>query len=258
MTLAEHVFRTPAHPGYTRQQGVWQVLGGCLFMFLILQFGAATASSMIGQTPAYLLAASAMIVAAVALERIFFGRGPIEALSALGFRKSSQRATVVAVFVAVVILTFFPVFSLVTDATITLRSDWWWILLGAIALNGIAEEVLFRGYVFGGLRRLGFGFGGAATISLVIFAAVHLILLFQNPVPVALLATLVAISAAFPAAYLFERGNNSIWAPVILHVAAHAFRFVEIDQAHYMTALVAWLAFQICAPFLVLVLIARR
>jgi membrane protease YdiL (CAAX protease family) len=163
----------------------------------------------------------------------------------------SRGAVLVSLIVGAVLLLFFPVFSLITEVPIRLKSDWLWILVGATALNGIAEETLFRGFVFGGLRRAGHPFRNAGTISLLIFAAVHLFLFIQGPFIVGVLGTLVAVVAAFPMAFLFERGNNTIWAPMMLHVTAHAIRLVDIPAAHFMLAVSAWSFLQIGMPFLV-------
>jgi membrane protease YdiL (CAAX protease family) len=120
-------------------------------------------------------------------------------------------------------------------------------------VNGIAEETLFRGFVFGHLRREGQGktFRQAAWISLPIFAAVHLVLFVQNPWMIGVLGTLIAVTAAFPLAWLFEQGGFSIWPTVILHVATHVVRFVEINETFYMTMVLAWLILQVGAPFLI-------
>jgi len=71
---------------------------------------------------------------------------------------------------------------------------------------------------------------------------------------VGLLGALVAVAAAFPMAYLFERSHNTIWAPVLLHVAAHTIRLVDIPDASYMTAVSVWLVLQLTIPFLVFAL----
>jgi membrane protease YdiL (CAAX protease family) len=147
-------------------------------------------------------------------------------------------------------LLFFPVLSLASGARLRLNEDWLLTLAGIILLNGLAEETLFRGYVFGNLRQ-GSSFLRAGFISLLLFAAAHLYLFFGNPFILGLAGTLVAISAAFPMAYLFERGNSTIWAPVILHVATHIIRLVAIPEAVYMPAVVAWLGMQIFLPLLV-------
>lgn len=86
---------------------------------------------------------------------------------------------------------------------------------------------------------------------MIIFAAVHLLLFIGNPFIVGLLGTLIAIASAFPMAYLFKRGNNTIWAPAILHVGTHMIRLVDIAETHYLTAVGIWLAMQIGMVFLV-------
>jgi len=68
---------------------------------------------------------------------------------------------------------------------------------------------------------------------------------------VGLLGTLIAVAAAFPMAYLFERGNNTIWAPVVLHVATHSIRLLDISEPQYLTAVAIWLLLQIGMVFLV-------
>jgi len=228
------------------------ILVGCALMFLVLQIGTTWLTGRFDMTWSALIATSTMLGLALLLEKLFFKRGRLPALRALGFRRPNPPALAVAGIIALIMLAFFPLFTLVTGIPVSLRSDWWWILIGAVALNGIAEETLFRGYVFGGLRRSGLSFGRAGGISLVIFAAVHLLLFIQNPFLIALLGTLVAIAAAFPMAYLFERGNNALWAPVMLHVAAHAIRLVDVPEPYYLTAVTAWLVLQLGAPFLVL------
>jgi hypothetical protein len=68
---------------------------------------------------------------------------------------------------------------------------------------------------------------------------------------VGILGTVIAIVAAFPMAYLFERGNNTIWAPVVLHVASHTFRLLDIPEPFYLTLASLWLVLQIGMLFLV-------
>ena len=188
---------------------------------------------------------------AVGCERVVFNLRLPQALRALGFGRPHARTLLVAGSIAASMLLFFPVFALTTAAPLRLKPDWLWILVGAIALNGVAEETLFRGYVFGGFRKVGLSFGRAGAIAMVIFASVHVLLVVQNPLIIAVLATLVALAAAFPMADLFERGGNTLWAPVLLHVAAHTIRLVDIPEPYYLPAVTSWLVLQIGLPFLV-------
>jgi membrane protease YdiL (CAAX protease family) len=228
------------------------LLIGCAMMFVILELGVAFLAPRLDQTWAALVVTAIMVFVALLFERQAFKHNAAQGLRAIGYGKPYPRAILVAVIIGLIMLAFFPIFSLATGAQITLKADWLWILVGAIALNGIGEETLFRGYVFGGLRReAGLSFRQAGLISMAIFAAVHLLLFIGNPFFVGFLGTLVAVSAAFPMAYLFERGNNTIWAPVVLHVATHMIRLVDISEPQYLTAVAIWLLLQIGMVFLV-------
>jgi membrane protease YdiL (CAAX protease family) len=230
---------------------VSRILVGCVVLFAVLQFGPAWLAVWFDPTVSVVLAAAAMLAIALVLGRALFGAGPAAMLASLGFRRPPARAVAVAGIVTLLMLAFFPIVTATTGATFTLKDDWWWILVGAVALNGIGEEALFRGYVFGGLRRAGFSFVRAGFVSLVVFVLVHLLLFAQNAFVIALLATMVAVTSAFPLAYLFEHGGNTIWAPAMLHVGTHAIRLVDVSDAHAQTALIAWIALQVGMPCLV-------
>jgi membrane protease YdiL (CAAX protease family) len=234
------------------RRAISAILIGCAMMFVILELGVAWLAALLDQTWAALIVTAIMVLVAILFERQAFKHSAAEGLRVIGFGRPNRRAVLVAAIIGLVMLAFFPIFSVITGAHITLKSNWLWILVGAIALNGVGEETLFRGYVFGGLRReAGMSFRQAGFISMIVFAAVHLLLFVGNPFFVGLLGTLIAVSAAFPMAYLFEHGNNTIWAPVVLHVATHAIRFVDISEPHYLTAVAVWLLLQIGMVFLV-------
>jgi membrane protease YdiL (CAAX protease family) len=233
------------------QQTTWLVLLGAVGMFLILQFGVTFLVSIMDLTWSALIGTAAMLVFVLAFERMVFARHLVEALRALGWGRANPRAVLVAVILSAAMLAFFPIVSLVLGAPIELRGDWLWILAGAIVLNGIGEETLFRGFIFGHLRRAGLSFVRAGFIALVIFTAIHLLLFLQNPFVIALAGTVIALVASFPLAYLFERAGFSIWPTVILHVATHTIRLVAIPEPYSMTVLVAWLVMQIGIPLLI-------
>jgi membrane protease YdiL (CAAX protease family) len=62
---------------------------------------------------------------------------------------------------------------------------WISLLPGLFAQAGIAEEVLFRGYLFGHIR-VGRTFWRAAAVSMLPFVTVHLVLFFSMPWSIAL------------------------------------------------------------------------
>ena len=98
---------------------------------------------------------------------------------------------------------------------------WISLLPGLFAQAGIAEEVLFRGYLFGHIRQ-GRTFWRAASLSMLPFVVVHLVLFFSMPWPIALASVVLAIVISFPLAYLYELGGNTIWAPALLHFVIQA------------------------------------
>lgn len=133
--------------------------------------------------------------------------------------------------------------------------NWLWKLSGIVAIHGVAEEALFRGFLFHHLRE-GRTFNRAAFLSLLAFAVAHVYLFTYMPAPLALFATLLSLASAFPFAYLFERGGNTIWAPVLLHVSIHAVSFFDISEPHVMTAGVVWMTFLML--MLVLIYVFRK
>ncbi len=118
--------------------------------------------------------------------------------------------------VCVLLLASVPVFARTTGSSVTILPDAIGLLPGLFAQAGIAEEVLFRGYLFGRLRR-GRSFWRAAFLSTIPFVGVHLLLFGTMPWPVALAALMVSVATSFPLARLFELGGFTIWAPAILH-----------------------------------------
>jgi membrane protease YdiL (CAAX protease family) len=237
-------------PGEVGRGYLWRIVVGSAVMYLVLQGGLTLLTLRIDQTLAVIVVAAAMMVVAFVIERLSFGRDIPHAFRALGLSRPRGRAMIVSLAITAAMAAFFPIYSLATGVPMELRPDWLWVLVGAIALNGIAEETLFRGFVFGHLRQAGQSFWRAGFTSLLIFALVHLYLFVTNPPLVATLALVVATVAAFPLAFLYERAGNTIWAGAVLHVGAHFFRLFEIPEAQYMTVAVTWLVVQIGVPFL--------
>ena len=236
---------------HSNRKDMGRILAGAALMYLVLQGGLTLLIPRLDLTWASLIVAAAMFALAFAIERVAFKRNPLMALAALGFGRPNPGALLAAGIIAAVMVAFFPLYSVATGTQFSLKSDWLWVLAGAIALNGLAEETLFRGFVFGHLRQAGHSFKRAGFVSLLIFGAVHLYLFTSNPPVVAILATLLAISAAFPFAFLYERARRTIWAGVILHVAAHAFRLVDIPETQTLTVASVWILLQFGAVFLV-------
>ncbi len=115
---------------------------------------------------------------------------------------------------------------------------------------GIAEETLFRGYVFNFLRRTR-TFWQAVTRSMILFGSMHLLLLLWLPLPVAIVAILLAILAAYPTAYLFEASNKTIWPSALLHTTALATNLFEIPENIAVSLNLMWIGVIVIGLFLV-------
>ena len=116
---------------------------------------------------------------------------------------------------------FIPLATWAMGAAVELRPDWILLLIGVVLLNGLTEEVIHRGFVFGRLR-LGRSFAAAATICAGLFAAQHLYIIATNGWTRGLPSVLLATLLSYPMAFVFERSGHSIVGPAILHTSSNA------------------------------------
>lgn len=87
------------------------------------------------------------------------------------------------------LLLVIPVFLAARGAPASPHPGWPWLLPGLFAQAGVAEETLFRGYLFRHVRQ-GRTFGRAALGAAVPFVAVHLAMFLTLPWPIALASVL--------------------------------------------------------------------
>src|SRR4029453_17358229 len=125
------------------------------------------------------------------------------AVRQLGLGRPRVRGMVAAGSVAWLLLIVALVFVRARGLAPAFYPGWISLLPGLFAQAGIAEEVLFRGYLFGHIR-VGRTFWRAAALSMLPFVAVHLVLFFSMSWPIALASVVLAILISFPMAYLFE------------------------------------------------------
>lgn len=175
-----------------------------------------------------------------------------QAFRAVGFGVPTWSATALAIVLSALMLTFFPIYARLNQVELPLVGNWPWILIGIITGTGIAEETLFRGYVFHFLREQ-HSFWKAATLSMIVFGAMHLLLLLWLPVTVAVAAIILAVLAAYPTAYLFEVANRTIWPSAILHATALATNLFAIPGQMITSISLLWIGVVLIGLFLVLI-----
>src|SRR5688572_26387998 len=110
------------------------ILASAVLMFVVLQGGLNLLIPRIDLTWSSLIVTAAMLSLVVLIERLAFRRTTLPALAALGFGRPNPAALVAAGIIAAVMLAFFPIYALATGTAFSLRADWLWVLVGAIAL----------------------------------------------------------------------------------------------------------------------------
>lgn len=161
-------------------------------------------------------------VGAIAVaERLLFAGALRDAFRALGFTRARWSAVGVSALVSIPMWAFLPLIAWRSGAPVQLRPDWLSLLVGVVLVNGITEEAIHRGFVFGHFRN-GRSFMAAATLSAVIFAAQHVYIMLTTGWMIGLASVLLAFLLSYPLAFAFERGGNSIVAPAILHTSSNA------------------------------------
>lgn len=166
---------------------------------------------------------------------------PVQSVREVGFVVPDWRGMGIAVAFSALLLSFFPIYAVLAHVQLTLQNNWPWILVGLFTGVGIAEETLFRGFGFGFLRRKN-SFWRAATQSMLLFGAMHFLLLLWLPLPVAVAAIILSILAAYPMAYLFENSNCSIWPSAILHTTAVVTNLFVIPPDFTVSFSLLWIA----------------
>jgi len=229
-----------------------RILIGFLVLWFVLDRSAAMLGSFSGE--AGIVVCVAVLLTAVIVERTLFGLGPAMSLPALGFRRPERDAIRATFLLCAALLAFYPLFSLGTTLPLGLADCWPVLLLGLFLQGGIAEEVVFRGYLFRHIRR-GRSFWRAASLAALPFVAVHLLLFATLDFPLALAAFVVSVSLSFPLAWLFDRSGGSVWLPAILHfVVQGSIKVVTVPKASSMQFALAWMLFAALVPWLVFLL----
>jgi membrane protease YdiL (CAAX protease family) len=197
-----------------------------------------------------------VLTAILAADWVLFRQAPAIGVQSLGLGKPAARGTVAALGICGVLLALIPAYAAWRGVSPLMHHGWGWLLPGLFTQAGIAEEVLFRGYLFGRLRK-GRGFWDAAALAAVPFVAVHLILFATLDWPVALAAVLLSTILSFPLARLFELGGNTIWPPALLHfVVQGTVKIIEIPGDAGLP--IVWMAASAILPWLVFIPLPRR
>lgn len=197
-------------------------------------------------------AVSVVVVAAIiAIDRGLFGWRQRPIAATLGLGRPHGPGLLTAALISVLLLATIPVFAFVTGATVAIDPHAAVLAAGMFMQAGVAEELLFRGFLFGHLRRSR-TFWRAAAASLPPFVIAHLFLFFTLPWPIALAAVALAVVVSFPLAQLYEIGGRTIWAPALVHfVIQAAVKLVALSGDEAAAFPLVWMGAAASLPWLV-------
>ena len=232
-------------------RGVGPIVVGTVAGFLVFEVVARLTAGL-PLAASWLLTSLVALGAVIAIEMVTSRCGPVRALIGLGFGRSAGRPLAVGALIGALFLVSLPVISRLTEADFELPPDWPLLALGVLAMNGVAEEALYRGYLYRHLRQ-GRSFGRAVALGMVVHAASHLPILPTAGVAVWAAASVVALANFPPLAYLFERGRNTLWAPALVHGAIDSLKLVITAETMAspggLTATFVWMGLAIVLPY---------
>jgi len=170
------------------------------------------------------LAVAGLVVAAG--ERLVYGTSLRDLPIAMGFGRPGARAIAVAGLVGGLVVAGYVGGAAALGIQLELRQSWPLVLVGALIFHGLAEELVWRGFVFHHLRD-GRTFRRAVLVSMPLIALTHVPIILSNGALVGGLALLTAAVTCLPLAYLWERGGRTVWAPALVHGLVGSWQLFE-------------------------------
>jgi len=197
-----------------------------------------------------LLVGSAVLLVLLAIEWSLFAVPPSNSWRTLGLGRPSAHGLLAACLVTFSLLLAISVLTWATGIPVTIDSTLDTSVVGIAAQAGIAEEALFRGFVFRRLRERR-TFRSAATVSAMLFALAHAVMFITFPWHVATAALLLSAALAYPLGRLFELGGNTLWPPALLHAVIQIVPKVVHTGDQGSSFALAWMAACALIPQLV-------
>jgi membrane protease YdiL (CAAX protease family) len=173
------------------------------------------------------LIAFGVAAAIVTIGQVVVYRTPAaEVARAIGLGRPVAKAVGVAVLVGGLVIAGYLLGARALGVELQLRAEWPLVFIGALLFHGLAEELVWRGFVFGRLRDTR-TFRRAVVLSIPLIALTHVPIFIANGPIVGSVALLTAAITCLPLAYLYERGGRTIWAPAIVHGMVGAWQLFE-------------------------------
>ncbi|MBX7227920.1 MAG: CPBP family intramembrane metalloprotease [Chitinophagales bacterium] len=172
----------------------------------------------------------------------------------IGFGEIKLKALLPGLITSLLLVCTYPIIGSILNTKIVLVDQWLFNWIGLFLTAGLAEEMLFRGFLYGGLRKQ-HSVSKSMIIAAFIFSIAHLLLFIYLSWPVALLSTLLAIGISFPMAYLFEAADCTIWGAALVHTTIRTIGTVfTTSEQHYMQLVAFWMLACLILPYAIITL----
>jgi membrane protease YdiL (CAAX protease family) len=188
--------------------------------FLVTFLGAWFALDRLAVSPPMPIPAAIALGVALAIlaigEVLVFRAEPRTILLTLGYGRPDGRAIALALLVGGLVVGGYLAGAAMLGVGLELRPEWPLVFVGALLFHGLAEESVWRGFVYRHARA-GRTFGQGVLLSMPLIALTHAPIIASDGWLVGGLATLTAAVTCLPLAYLWDRGGATVWAPAIVH-----------------------------------------
>ena len=182
------------------------------------------------------------------VERRFSGGGHGLSLARLGATPPRWMAVLIALLAAIAMFFGPPILAAAQGVPWGLQPGWALILVGVILVNGLAEEVIHRAFLFRHLRER-FSYSTATAIAAATFAAQHLYLVTTIGLVTGLASVALAVLLTLPFISFFEHGGRSIVPTAILHTGSNAPVMLLLAPAEQQSLLMPHMAVVLAALY---------
>ena len=193
------------------------IIAGYLLLYGALEITAKLTGDT-GDTWNALLISACVLLMAILVEICVFRSRFNDLTRLLGFGKPHVKAIAAALIISLLMFLCYPAITAITGYQFRLPADWLWLAIGVFIFHGIAEEVLYRAFLFRRLRE-DRSFWKAAWLAVIFFTAAHIPIIINMGLIVGGMAVMLAVVSSFPFSFMYEKGGNTIWAPAIVHAA---------------------------------------
>lgn len=247
-----------AFPNTNTKSKILLIVFSYLFLYGVFELTAHLTGDTI-QPENALIISVCVLAGAWLIELLVFRNNIREIAEILGLGKPGISSMVTALVITLLLFLCYPVITTVTGFEFRIPVNWLPLAAGVFVLHGIAEEVLYRGFLFRHLRK-GRSFSRAAWLAVVFFTLAHIPIILNQGLLVGGMAVLLAVVSSFPFSYLYEKGNFTIWAPAIVHSAIDTIIPIlaegPMDSSATMAATL-WMAACMIIPYLAFVILRK-